>query len=177
MLLTDRPKVAQRARHLAWQARSGPGYIHDEVGYNYRMSNLQAAVVLGQMERLPEILAAKRAVAAAYASALGDLPGVGLMPIPDGVNPSWWLWTLYAPDRRRLEAALHAQGIESRPLWQPLHISPAHGGYCTGTGRVALWLWHNALSLPSSPGLGAEGARRVAEAVKGFLLDRQSTFR
>ena len=170
MLLTDRHRVAQRARHLASQARSGPGYIHDEVGYNYRLSNLQAAVVLGQMERLTEILAAKRAVAAAYASVLGDLPGVGLMPIPEGVLPSWWLWTAHVPDRRRLEAALYAQGIESRPLWQPLHVSPAHGGYCTGTGRVALWLWHNALSLPSSPGLGAEGARRVAEKVREFIL-------
>jgi perosamine synthetase len=170
MLLTDRPKVAQRARHLACQARSGPGYIHDEVGYNYRLSNLQAAVILGQMERLPEILAAKRAVAAAYASVLADLPGVGLMPTPEGANPSWWLWTLYVSDRRRLEAALYASGIESRPLWQPLHVSPAHGGYCTGTGRVALWLWHNCLSLPSSPGLGVAEAERIAQIVREFLL-------
>lgn len=173
MLLTDDPAVVRRAKYLAWQARDGPGYVHQEIGYNYRMSELQAAVILAQMERLEEILAAKRDVAAAYQEVLGDIPGLSPMPVPGWIRPSWWLWSAIVPNGRGLRAALTRVGIDSRSLWQPMHESPAHGGYVVGEGAVASWLYPRVLSLPSSPGLGREGALQVARVARGFLLNKQ----
>ncbi len=167
MLTTDDPVLARRARHLATQARMpGIAVRHDEVGYNYRLTNLAAAVGLAQLESLPRFLAAKRAIADRYDDALAPL-GVRLPPRAAWAAPSHWLYSILLDGARpgardATIAALGEAGIESRPLWDPLHTLGIHGAAPRlGTGAVAESLASAGLSLPSSVGLSSDDQERV----------------
>ncbi len=179
MIVTDDGEIARRARHLTTQARSGSDeYIHDEVGYNYRLTNIQAALGLAQLERLDYHVAAKRRLAAAYREMAGTVPGLDFMPEADWAESVFWLSTvLVDPDKfgmdcRRLRGFLSASGIQSRPLWQPMSRSAAHPGadFIRRPSResesVADCLYARALSLPSSVGLDGAGQERVVAAIK-----------
>lgn len=167
MLVTNRPELAARARYLTTQAKDDPlEYIHGEVGYNYRLTNVQAAIGCAQMENLPAYIAAKRQIAAAYAPLLRGIPGLTQMPEADWAHSAFWLYTLLvAEDSRPLLESLAAQGIQTRPLWQPLHRSPAHPWGAGSHLPVADALHRRALSLPCSVGLGMAQIERVAAAV------------
>lgn len=171
MLVTDRLDWATRARYLTTQAKADPiEYVHTEVGYNYRLTNVLAAIGLAQMERLDECLGAKRRIAELYASALGNLPGVTLMPEAPWARSVFWLYTILLDARapvssRELLTRLAMRGIQTRPLWQPLHCSPAHAGSPTLGGAVAERLNREALSLPCSVGLQPETQRYVIDRI------------
>ncbi len=170
MIVTDREDWAARARHLTTQAKCDPvEYIHDEIGYNYRLTNVAAAMGCAQLEMLDEFLAIKRSNAAYYTEALKDVPGVTTMPVAP--CSSYWLYTIlideqeYGMSSRELLAALGNAGIQARPLWQPMHGS---GPYCDAPvlgGAVSERLYRDALSLPSSVGLKAEERARVIEVI------------
>ncbi len=179
MIVTDDGKIARRARHLTTQARSGGDeYIHDEVGYNYRLTNIQAALGLAQLERLDCHVAAKRRLAAAYRAMAGTVPGLDFMPEADWAESVFWLSTVLVDPKkfgmncRQLRAALSGEGIQSRPLWQPMSRSAAHPGadfihHSAGENEsVADDLYARALSLPSSVGLDGSGQERVVAAIK-----------
>jgi perosamine synthetase len=171
MLVTDRADWAARARYLATQARDDAlEYRHDQVGYNYRLPNLLAAVGLAQLEQLERFLAAKRAIAQRYEQGLADLAGVTLMRQAPWAESAWWLNTILVDPalaglaRRELGARLAQAGIATRPLWNPLHKNKAHEGAFAGDCEVATRLQDQALSLPSSVGLSeADQARVIAE--------------
>jgi perosamine synthetase len=176
MVVTDESALAVRVRHLSEQAkRPGGEYVHDEIGYNYRMSNLHAAVGLAQMERLPDHLTRKRAIAARYAEAFTGLPGLGWIGPGSTVEGAWWLFTITLdPDvagvtARELRTALEKLKIDSRPLWQPIHLSPAHAGGLRLGGAVAERFHDRALSLPSSVGLSPDDQDRVVAGVLASL--------
>lgn len=180
MVVTDDRTLADRVRHLSEQAKlPGSEYVHDAVGYNYRMSNLHAAVGLAQLEQLTGHLAAKRAIAERYASAFAGRAGIGWIGPTEGMDPAWWLFTLTIDPAitgltaRQVMAHLKEQGIESRPLWQPIHLSPAHAGALCLGGEVAKRLYDQALSLPSSVGLSATDQDRVIETITGLLMSNQ----
>lgn len=180
MVVTDDDALADRVRHLSEQAKlPGSEYVHDEVGYNYRMSNLHAAVGLAQLEQLASHLAAKRAIATRYADGFAGRPGIGWIGPAANVEPAWWLFTLTIDPAvtgltaRQVMAHLKEQGIESRPLWQPIHLSPAHAGALRLGGEAAERLHEQALSLPSSVGLSATEQERVIASVTGFLMSNQ----
>jgi perosamine synthetase len=179
MIVTDDRELARRARHLTTQARSGGDeYIHDEVGYNYRLTNIQAALGLAQLERLDDHIAAKRRIAAAYREMAGTVPGLDFMAEADWAESVFWLSTVlvepekFGMDCRQLRAALSAEGIQSRPLWQPMQRSAAHPGAdfvhraARNDESVADDLYARALSLPSSVGLDGAGQERVVAAIK-----------
>lgn len=175
MLLTTRRAWAERARYLTTQAKDDPvEAIHGEVGFNYRLSGLQAALGCAQLEQLDELLAAKRAIAASYAGRLADVPGISLQAEAPWAWSSRWLATVrvepgrFGADRGALFAALAAHGIESRPLWQPLHRSPAHAGAPHGGCPVAETLQREALSLPSSVDLDPEQIERVVGVIRSL---------
>jgi perosamine synthetase len=178
MIVTDREDWAARARHLTTQARAHPfEYQHDEVGFNYRLTNLQAALGCAQLEQLDARIEARRRIAERYRSALATLPGVTVMPEAEWARSTFWLYTATfrpergAPASRDLLRHLAEAGIQTRPLWQPLHRSPPFAGSrCLG-GAVAEDLYATALSLPSSASLSVADQGRVIE-VLGGLFDR-----
>ena len=162
-LVTDDGGLADHVRHLATQAREPVShYEHTEVGFNHRLSNLLAALGVAQLAGLDERVARRRAINAAYAVGLGDLPGVTMMPHETedeqahGTLPSMWLTCLTidpaiaGTDRDTVIAALVAEGIEARPVWKPMHMQPVHAhAPLVGTGAVSARLFDQGLALPS----------------------------
>jgi len=172
MIVTDDAAWARRAKYLTTQAKDDPvEYVHHEVGYNYRLTNVLAAMGCAQMEMLDEYVAAKRQIAARYSEALKDIPGLTLMREADWATSSFWMYTVlidepqFGCSSRTLLAELQKRNIQTRPLWQPLHLSPAHAGAQVLRNGVSERLYRDALSLPCSVGLRPEQQERVIEAV------------
>ncbi len=176
MIVTDRVDWAERARFLTTQAKSDPlEYVHSEVGYNYRLTALQAALGCAQMEQLPSFLEAKRRIAAIYSEALAGIPGLTAMPIIPGQDSAFWLYTVlidprvFGRDSRSVLSNLAALGIQTRPLWQPLHLSPAHrDACCPAPCPIAERLYQTALSLPCSTHLTEASQQRVIESLRAL---------
>jgi pyridoxal phosphate-dependent aminotransferase EpsN len=180
MLAAIRPDWIERARHWSTQAREpGAAYHHRELGYNFRMSNVLAAIGRGQLEVLDERVRQRRAVEARYREALGDLPG--LTPMPEagyGHHTHWLSCFLIDPDmfgatRDDLLRALAAQDIEARPLWKPMHLQPLHAACDRYGGAVAEDLFARGLCLPSSSSLSPADQQRVVEVVLGLASSRR----
>jgi dTDP-4-amino-4,6-dideoxygalactose transaminase len=176
MLVTDDEALARRARHLSTQARlPGIAYDHDEVGYNYRLSNVAAALGLAQLEELPALLAARHANAAAYDAAIRDIPALRPAPRAPWADPSFWLYTAALEPRRagaprdELLRRLAAAGIEARPIWTPLHRTRLLRDAPRLGGEVAERIFDAAFSLPSSSNLDAARRRRVVDALEDAL--------
>lgn len=155
-LLSMDPAVASRARHLSTQARVGVrGYQHDEVGYNYRMPNLNAALGVSQLESLPALRARRREIQHHYAEALGRWPGLVAQRAPAGSEVNAWLQAVRvtsssALDRDGLLEALDAAGIEARPVFDPLHKLPMFRGF-GGRCPVAEEISAQGINLPNAP--------------------------
>lgn len=156
MLVTSNEAWAKKARYLTTQAKDDPQeYIHHEIGYNYRLTNIQAAFGCAQMESLAGYVARRRAIQALYRAALADVPGIRFQDEAEGVQSNYWLTTVYI-DRalfgmtaRELRQKLKDAQIEARPLWQPAHLSPAHQDAFKLPCPVSEDLFTNCLSLPS----------------------------
>ena len=175
MFVTDDEQFASRAKYLTTQAKDDSvEYIHDEIGYNYRLTNIQAAMGCAQLEQLSDFLAAKRRIAQTYSTLLGEIPGITLMQQAEWASSTSWLNTVlvdekeYGMSSRALLSRLRDSGIETRPLWQPLHLSLAHQESHSPACPVAELLWSDALSLPSSVGLNEEEQGRVIDTVQRF---------
>ena len=159
-LVTDDGDLADRARFLATQARDpAPHYEHSTIGFNYRMSNLLAALGRGQLKSLDQKVGRRREINARYRAALADLPGVDFLPEASYGQPTHWLTCLtidpeLAPtDREAVRTALLAEGIEARPVWKPMHLQPVFAdARCVG-GSVAAELFADGLCLPSGSSL------------------------
>ena len=176
MLVTDDEALARRARHLSTQARlPGPAYDHDEVGYNYRLSNVAAALGLAQLEELPALLAGRHANAAAYDAAIAAVPALRPAPRAAWADPSFWLYTAaleprQAPvDRDTLLRRLAAGGIEARPIWTPLHRTRVLRDAPRLGGEVAEGIFDVAFSLPSSSNLDEARRARVVGTLTAAL--------
>jgi len=172
MIVTDDPELARRARHLTTQAKApGVGYLHDEVGYNYRLTNLAAALGDAQLSRLPEFLAAKHRIARHYDEAFDRLP-LTLPPRLPGYAASYWMYSVLTQDaqeRDRLLAHLADRGVGARPLWRPLHLQPSFAGSEHLGGDVGVSLFERGVSLPNSTHLSDDAQERVIDAVRSFF--------
>lgn len=175
MIVTDNEDWAHKARHLTIQSKDDPvEYIHNEIGYNYRQTNIQAALGCAQMEKLDEYVSAKRYIAAAYSAALRDVPGIVPMTEAPWAFSTFWMYTAlvedqdYGTDSRSLLHHLAQNGIQSRPLWQPLHASQAHAGSQGFQCTVAETLNRDALSLPCSVGLPSSDLDRVVAVIRTY---------
>ena len=173
MVTTDDADLADRVRGLRNQGQSAERrYWHDRIGYNYRMTNLQAAIGLAQLERAPEILARKRAVVAHYRRALDGLP-VRFQEDQPGAAPVHWMTSVLldgaeAAERDRVISALDEAGIETRPLFPPLPSMAPYGGR-TGAFPVTEALAAAGLSLPSGPQITDEELDTVGERLASIL--------
>ena len=180
MLVTDDPDLAARARHLTTQAkRPGPEYWHDDIGYNYRLTSLQAALGLAQLEMLPEFLKRKREIAARYLTAFEGVRGIRILDQREEAENSWWLNCILVDaeccgiGRVELIEQLAKEGIQARPLWVPIHCMPIYSKAERQGGAVAERLFAQGLSLPSSPSLLPDAQGRVIEAVLSLVRERK----
>jgi len=168
----------ERARYLAAQARQPVlHYEHTETGYNYRLSNLLAAVGRGQLERLPEMIERRHEINAYYRAALGDIEGVGFMPWDDRGVPNGWL-TVMALGKPLLDAGLTPAGvcagleadvIEARPAWKPMHRQPAFADVPGVGGAAADEVFLRGVCLPSGSGLRRADLDGVTASVRAAL--------
>jgi dTDP-4-amino-4,6-dideoxygalactose transaminase len=173
-LVSDDGEAIARARKLASQAREPVvHYEHRELGFNYRLSNLLAAVGRGQLRVLGERVAARRRTFERYREALADLPGIGFMPEAPYGRPSRWLTCVTIDpaaagvDREGVRLALEAADVEARPLWKPMHLQPVFAGCEAVGGAVAEGLFERGLCLPSGSSLTDADRERVVERVRG----------
>jgi perosamine synthetase len=176
MLVTNNPDIAARARLLINQGRAFDAmeYEHLEIGYNFRLTNIQAALGLAQMERLEQFLATKRRNAALYRELLNKVPGLGWQQESPEGRSSWWLFSVlvnpsdFGQDRYALARRLQGAGIQVRPLFLSLSRQPAYAGYGLKTCPVAESLHRRGLNLPSASFLTEEDVRYVCRV----LLER-----
>jgi pyridoxal phosphate-dependent aminotransferase EpsN len=172
MLLSDDSALIERARFLATQARDpAPHYQHSELGFNYRLSNLLAAVGRGQLRSLPERIAARTRIRAYYEAALRHLPGIQFMPLATYGIPNWWLTCIsidpiaFGTTREEVRLALEAANIEARPIWKPLHLQPVFAGARVRGGDTAEALFRDGLCLPSGSAMTEEDLCRVVDVI------------
>ncbi|ARJ66544.1 pyridoxal-5'-phosphate-dependent protein [Magnetospirillum sp. ME-1] len=165
--------LVKRVRHLTTTARIGGDYLHDQVGFNYRLTNINAAVGCAQLERLDDLVAAKRRIRSRYNGALGSLPGVSPFPRPDWSNGAdWFSGIVLAPPALTTDQArerIRAAGIEARPFWRPMHHQPPYE-HCLATAMpVSDDIWPRVLTLPCSTHLSEADQDRVIAAVQEIL--------
>ena len=179
MIITDNEAWAYKAKYLTTQAKDDPvEYVHKGIGYNYRLTNIQAAMGVAQMERLDDYIAAKRRIAAYYTEHLASVPGVEPPREAEWAFSIFWLYTVlvgperYGLDSRALLHKLAQAGIQTRPLWQPLHLSTAHKVAQNPDCSVAERLNRTALSLPCSVSLLAAEQTQVIEAVVALSAEQ-----
>ena len=173
MLVSHEKALADRARFLATQARDpAPHYQHSCIGYNYRLSNVLAAIGRGQLMTLTERVAARRRIFDRYVEVLRDLPGVDFMPEASYGRSNRWLTCLtidpvrFGADRESVRLALEAENIEARPVWKPMHMQPVFAGSPMFGGAVSERLFQRGLCLPSGSSLIAEDQDRVTSIVR-----------
>ena len=174
MIVTDNEAWANKARYLTTQAKDDPvEYVHNEIGFNYRLTNMQAAMGCGQLERLDHYIAAKRSHAAAYNEAFRNVDGISPMRESPDVFSVYWMYTVlvdpsvFGLSSRDLLRKLDNARIQTRPLWQPIHLSRAYTASAPRPCPVAERLNQRALSLPCSVGLTSEQQGRVIERIIG----------
>jgi len=172
MLVSDDEQLIERARFLATQARDpAPHYQHSAIGFNYRMSNVLAAIGRGQLRVLAERVAARRQNFLAYEAALASLDGIEMMPLAPYGGGNFWLTCItidpkrFGADREDVRLALAAHNIESRPLWKPLHLQPIFAGCRVRERGVAASAFERGLCLPSGSSLTSAELTRICEII------------
>lgn len=168
MIVTDNEVWARKAKYLTTQAKDDPvEFIHNEIGYNYRLPNISAAIGCAQLEKLDEYIAIKRRIAETYVTSLRGVPGLTPMREAESAFSIFWMFTMlvdgkkYGMPSRELLRRLAKQNIQTRPLWQPMHLSPVHRGAFASDCSVAERLHRMAISLPCSVGLNVSKQQNV----------------
>jgi perosamine synthetase len=179
MIVTDNKTWARKAKYLTNQAKDDPvEYIHNEVGYNYRLTNIQAAVGCAQMEMLDQFVEIKRLIAARYREAFRELSGITFMKEAPWAYSTFWMSTILVDesecgiDSRTLIRELQKRNVQTRSLWQPIHKSPIYEGLSGSVCPVAESLNSQAISLPSSVGLSRVDQERVISSMEDLVSRR-----
>ena len=165
------------ARFFATQARDpAPHYEHTQIGYNYRMSSVVAAIGRGQLTAIDARVQRRREIFDYYRTALSDNPGISFMPEPAWSRSNRWLTCITidpcktgSVDREKIRLALEAENIESRPLWKPMHLQPVFGKCPAYTNGVSERLFENGLCLPSGTAMSQWDLTRVVGVVRAAL--------
>ena len=176
-LLSDDEGYISRARFLATQARDpAPHYQHSHVGYNYRMSNVLAAIGCGQMKVLDSRVCQRRRNFNFYSRLLENHSGITFLLEPEGAFSNRWLTTILVDPHKnggiscdRIRLCLDAENIESRPLWKPMHLQPVYKGFPTARGKIAQHLFKHGLCLPSGSGMTDDDRSRISDALHKIL--------
>lgn len=172
MLASDDGSLIERARYLATQTRDPvPHFEHREVGYNYRMSNVVAAIGLGQLDVLADRVRRRREIYDEYRALLDGTPGLSFMPrSPGGVGTNWLTVirvdeAVFGANPEQIRLALERDNVEARPVWKPMHLQPAFAGCRVAGGAVSERLFRTGLCLPSGTAMTRADVERVAALV------------
>ncbi len=173
MLASHDRELIEHARKLSQQARDpAPWYEHTEIGFNYRMSNVLAAIGRGQLGVLEERVRRKREIGEGYRQRLGDLPGLAFMPEAPYSRATRWLTVvqideaMFGASPEQVRLALEAENIEARPLWKPMHLQPVFRGCRIRGGALSEELFRRGLCLPSGTAMSEGDLDRVANIVR-----------
>jgi dTDP-4-amino-4,6-dideoxygalactose transaminase len=180
MVLTDDLEIANKVRYWANQSREQlPWYEHNEIGYNYRMSNLLATLGLAQLSRLPELIKRRRRNRDLYLQALGSVPGLSVQLDPTWGNSNAWLTTITLdsklfPDAPKIiREKLELSNIESRPVWKPLHLQPVYVNAERCLSGNAERIYSEGLCLPSGSTMSEEDVKRVSNLILNSIKNVQ----
>jgi len=181
MLVSEEESYVRRAKFLSTQARDpAPHYQHTMVGYNYRLSNILAAIGRAQLKVLPERVDARRKVFETYRRALEGYSGIGFMPEALYGKSSRWLTCitidekLFGANREEIRSCLERQDIEARPIWKPLHLQPAYSHLRTRGGTVAEKIFDQGLCLPSGSNLTSDDLQFVISFITNLYNEIHS---
>jgi perosamine synthetase len=170
MIFTQDQALGDRIKHLTTTAKTDPlDYFHDEVGYNYRLVNVLAAIGVAQLEQLPDLIRRKKFMDAYYREHLTGVGDISFQQITPGVDPNCWLFTFRTGRMRELLTYLNAEGVQSRPFWTPMNQLPMYKDYRYITEHDHSTEVHRtAISIPSYGGLTEVELAKVVEAVQAF---------
>lgn len=170
MILTDDDALAKQAIHMTTQAKvMSTGYEHDEIGYNYRMVNVLAAIGLAQIEQLPQILKRNKQRDSYYRSQLASLPGISFQSVDSEVNPNCWLFTLQCDRSTELLEFLRQEQIEARPFWRPMSELPMFTeNIYVNRYDIAHTVYSKGISIPSSSSITDDELEQVVDTIKRF---------
>jgi pyridoxal phosphate-dependent aminotransferase EpsN len=179
MLVSNDKDLVDRARFLATQAREpAVHYEHKAIGYNYRLSNILAAIGRGQLELLEDRVAVRRANFEAYRDGLQDVPGISFMPEAAYGSATRWLTCILVDEEafgappRDIVQALESENIEARPVWKPMHLQPVFASARVVGGQVAEKVFSRGVCLPSGSSLSSESRDRVVSIVRAQCRSR-----
>jgi dTDP-4-amino-4,6-dideoxygalactose transaminase len=172
MIVTDDENLAAQCRHLTTTAKIDEvRYIHDDIGYNFRLTNVQAAIGVAQLENLPQFLEAKRRNHSAYSRCLEAFPGLELAGVPPYAENNLWMYPVhidterFGMDREQLMAALADRRVQTRPLWQLNHRQSPYGQCMSTETPVADHLLKETLCLPCSTSLTESDVEEIVSRI------------
>lgn len=171
MIVTNDEALAKRAKHLTTQAKIHPEeYIHDEIGYNYRLVNILAAVGVAQMEQLPEFLSKKKYIADYYRNELNGVGDISFQKVENDVMVNEWLFTFKSKHSRQLLEAMKQADIISRPFWMPMNqLNMFKNNWYYNTDDVSNSVYKDCLSIPCSTGITDEEMAAVIKVIKTYF--------
>ena len=168
MIVSQDPELTERCRFLSTQAKKDVVYfIHEEIGYNYRMTNLQAALGLAQLEQLEEFINIKKANYELY-----QREGIKLLPFRRDIRSNYWFYSYLADNRDGLIHYLEQHGIQSRPIWKLIHTLKPYQGSQAYRIEKAAWYYDRVVNIPCSSNLSGEDVKQVAEKIHLFLKEQ-----
>ena len=173
VIVTDDQAIAKKARHLTTQAKiSAMDYIHDEIGYNYRLVNVLAAIGVAQMETFNTTLQSKASMDRFYRKHLNNIGDIKFQEIPVGTHPNGWLFTFRTSKMRQLLAYLNSNGVQARPFWMPMNqLEMFKKDIYITNANVSATVYETSISIPSSTGITNKQLQTVVETIKAFYKD------
>ena len=170
IILTNDKEIAQRAKHITTTAKTDPlDYFHDEIGYNYRLVNVLAAIGLAQLENFENILVRKKQIDALYRKELKMIGDIKFQKNDPSTNPNCWLFTFRTKRMRELLTHLNNQKIQSRPFWTPMNNLPMYNNLTyIQDNDFANKIFNECISIPSSSNLSIENQQKVISEIKNF---------
>ena len=168
MIVTDDETLAKKAKHLTTQAKSDPfEYVHDEIGYNYRLVNVAAAMGVAQMELLPGFIRRKKEIIALYKKELEGVGDISFQQISADVNPNWWLPTIMTAQQKAVLKILNDNKMQSRPFWVPMNqLRMFTDNIFYNKNNRSDYVYHRCLSIPCSTNITDEEIKAVSEKIK-----------
>lgn len=170
MMVTSDEALAKKAKHLTTQAKADPmEYFHDEIGYNYRLVNVLAAIGVAQMEQFPSFLEKKKKIDRFYRKELGDTGDIVFQKVQHDTDPNCWLFTFSTDRKQALLQYLNSNGVQSRPFWVPMNQLPMFSSdlYITNDNNSQK-IYNRSVSIPCSTGITDEELQTVVSTIKSF---------
>jgi perosamine synthetase len=172
MIVTNDEALAKRAKHLTTQAKSDPfEYMHDEIGYNYRLVNVAAAMGVAQMEQLPGFIARKKEIITFYKNGLAGVGDIHFQEVSDDVTPNWWLPTIFTTKQKEVLKVLNDNKMQSRPFWVPMNQLPMFkNDIFVNNNNQSDFVYKHCLSIPCSTNITDVELQAVVDKIKSVFI-------